>query len=296
MVRPLFLRGANLFGASKVVGPKTEIADWNSPGRIASSARWERESSHMGRAVTQAAVDVAFPAPGVRILDLACGSGAPSIPLAKLVQPGGLVVGLDLSQEPLKVSSRRALERGLANVCYLRADAQKLPFADRQFDRVVSRHGVMFFPDVELAFREAARVLRPGGTIGIITWGPFEQPYFAATAAIVMRHVGMPLPPGAEPMFRFADPESLARPLRQAGFEYVSAERRELEWVWPGSVEDLWAYFQEVTVPMKPLFAAIRPEQRAAIDREVLAALGKYSDGSRVNLTALTSVAAGTKR
>lgn len=231
-------------------------------------------------------MEAAQATPGMRVLDLACGSGAPSIPLAKRVAPGGSVVGLDLSAEPLKVARRRAQERGLQNVSYLQGNAQVLPFAENSFDRVTCRFGAMFLPDAAQAFREAWRVLRPGGRIALTVWGAFEQPYFASTAQIVMRHTGAVLPPTARAMFRFAEPESLASLLRQAGFTEVASEPRTVEWLWPGRPQEVWEYFQEATAPMRPLLEALRPEQHSAVERDVLAALGTFFDGENVRLTA----------
>lgn len=275
--------------------PKVED-NWSSPGRIASSQRWERQSARMGRGVTQAAVDAAAAAPGLRILDLACGSGAPSIPLAKQVQPGGFVAGLDFSLEPLKIARGRAAERGLANVFYLRANAQALPFADEVFDRATCRFGAMFFPDPQAAFAEARRVLRPGGRVALVVWGRLEQPYFEATVQTVIRHTGATLPLTAQRMFRFADPQALSATLRGAGFTDVRAETKSVEWLWPGKPDEVWEYFQEVTTPMRPLLDAIRPEQRVAVDRDVVAAISDYYDGENVNMAAEIVVAVGNKQ
>lgn len=277
-----------------MTGPKLE-ANWDSPGRIASATRWERQSARMGRGVTQAAVEAAAAAPGLRILDLACGSGAPSIPLAKLVAPAGFVVGLDLSRAPLKVARSRAAERHLSNILYVQGNAQVLPFPDASFDRVTCRFGAMFFPDTAAALQEASRVLRRGGRIALVVWGDFEQPYFLATAQIVMGHTGADLPASARLMFRFADPQALAAALSAAGFHQVRAERKTVEWLWPGRPDEVWQYFQESTVPFRPLLDTIRPEQRAAVDREVVAALGSKFDGEKVNLTADIVVATGLK-
>ncbi len=104
--------------------------------------------------------------PGVRVLDVAAGSGNISLPAA---QTGASVVSTDLTPELLQRSKARAAELGLT-LDYREANAQSLPFGDDEFDVVMSAIGVMFAPDHQRAARELVRVCRPGGTIGVISW------------------------------------------------------------------------------------------------------------------------------
>lgn len=106
--------------------------------------------------------------PGVRVLDVAAGSGNISLPAAKT---GATVVSTDLTPELLQRSKARAAERGLT-LDYQEANAQTLPFGDDEFDTVISAIGVMFAPDHQSAANELVRVCRPGGTIGLISWTP----------------------------------------------------------------------------------------------------------------------------
>lgn len=104
--------------------------------------------------------------PGVRVLDVAAGSGNISLPAAKT---GATVVSTDLTPELLQRSAARATELGLT-LDYQEANAQALPFGNDEFDTVISAIGVMFAPDHQCAADELVRVCRPGGTIGVISW------------------------------------------------------------------------------------------------------------------------------
>ena len=105
-------------------------------------------------------------APGVRVLDVAAGSGNISLPAAKT---GANVVSTDLTPELLQRSQARAAAQGLT-LDYQEANAQALPFGDGEFDAVISAIGVMFAPDHQRAADELVRVCRPGGMIGVISW------------------------------------------------------------------------------------------------------------------------------
>ncbi|MEB3984194.1 class I SAM-dependent methyltransferase [Mycobacterium sp. 663a-19] len=104
--------------------------------------------------------------PGVRVLDVAAGSGNISLPAAGA---GADVVSTDLTPELLERSRARAEAQGLT-LHYREANAQALPFGDGEFDAVVSAIGVMFAADHQRAADELVRVCRPGGTIGLISW------------------------------------------------------------------------------------------------------------------------------
>ncbi len=106
--------------------------------------------------------------PGVRVLDVAAGSGNISLPAAAT---GADVVSTDLTPELLQRSQARAAAQGLT-LDYREANAHALPFGDGEFDTVISAIGVQFAPDHQRAADELVRVCRPCGTIGVISWTP----------------------------------------------------------------------------------------------------------------------------
>ncbi len=106
---------------------------------------------------------------GMDLLDVGTGSGGTvAIPAA---QRGARVTGSDLTPELFEDARRRAGEAGV-EVEWVEADAEDLPFEDASFDRVLSTFGHMFAPRHERAGAELARVCRPGGVVGTITWTP----------------------------------------------------------------------------------------------------------------------------
>ena len=266
-------------------------ADWAAHARMQASKRWERQSAEMGKDITDALVHYADPQPGERVLDVACGTGAPSLKVARKVGVAGSVVATDVSAEPLQIAAERARERGLENIRFERADVHQLPFADKEFDLITCRFGVMFFTDLPQALRELRRVLKPGGRIAFAAWGTFDQPYFQTTVQVIMRRTGTPIPPGAAAMFKFSAPGTLAKGISEAGFADARDEVRTVRWVWPDSAQEMWAYLQAVTVPFRPVLDKATPE----MEKEILAELARYWDGEKVDLTAEIVLAGGRK-
>ncbi|WP_346535402.1 class I SAM-dependent methyltransferase [Micromonospora sp. DPT] len=130
--------------------------------------------------------------PGDRVLDVAAGSGNAAIPAALA---GGRVTASDLTPELLDAGRRLAANRDL-DLAWRQADAEALPFADGEFDRVMSCVGVMFAPHHQAAADELVRVCRPGGTIGLLSWTPEG---FIGQLFGTMRPYMAPPPPGAQP-------------------------------------------------------------------------------------------------
>jgi ubiquinone/menaquinone biosynthesis C-methylase UbiE len=150
--------------------------------------------------------------PGDEVLDVACGTGNAALPAALR---GARVVALDLVPELLDVARERAAEAGV-EVELLEGDAEELPFADESFDVVLSVFGVMFAPRHAVAAQEAARVLRPGGRIGLCNWTP------EGSVGEFFRTVGgyaPPLPPDAIPPFMWGTEEHVRRLFDGTGVE-----------------------------------------------------------------------------
>jgi len=269
---------------------------WGSSYRLIASEKWKAKSAAMGRDVTEALVEYARPKSGMKVLDLASGTGEPAISLAARVGSEGHVTALDLSSELLEIATKRAEERGLTNFSIQQADAHQLPFPDQSFHLVTSRFGVMFFQDCEKALREVQRVLKPGARTCFLAWGPFEQPYFSSMIGVVVKHVGGPaLVPGGPDPFRFAQPGSLSSMLRKAGFSNVEEETITLPWTWPGTAEEVWEQAQAVAAPFLPLLQRIPAEKRAEIDRQVIRSVQQYADGPNIKFGAVVVLASGTR-
>jgi ubiquinone/menaquinone biosynthesis C-methylase UbiE len=130
--------------------------------------------------------------PGMRVLDVAAGTGNASLPAA---QRGANVTASDLTPELLEAGLRRAAAEGL-ELEWLEADAEHLPFADESYDVVMSSIGAMFAPHHQDVADELVRVCRPGGTIGLLSWTP------EGMIGALFRTMGpfaAPPPPGAQP-------------------------------------------------------------------------------------------------
>jgi SAM-dependent methyltransferase len=282
--------------ASSNPEPSNAEPAWGTSYRLVASEKWKAKSAGMGKAVTEALVEYAQAKPGMRVLDLASGTGEPAISLAARVGPQGHITALDVSMELLAIAEKRARERGLDNFSTRQADAHALPFADNSFDLATCRFGVMFFRDTSVALRELRRVLRANSRACFLAWGPFDQPYWRSTMGVVHRHVGGSLlAPGGPDPFRFAAPGSLSDVLQRADFREVQEETKTLPWTWPGTAEEVWEQAQAVSVPFRPMLERVQAQMWPQIHAEVLAAIGQYVRGEDIEFGASVVLASGRK-
>ncbi len=136
---------------------------------------------------------------GQSVLDVAAGTGNAAIPAALR---GAQVVASDLTPELGTEGRREAKRRGL-DIFWHDADAEDLPYADGDFDVVLSAVGVMFAPRHQLAADEMVRVTRPGGTLGVLNWTPEG---FIGQMFQTMKPFAPPAPAGALPPPLWGDP------------------------------------------------------------------------------------------
>src|SRR6266446_3071956 len=154
-------------------------------------------------------------APGERVLEIGCGTGAATTPFAEAVGERGEVIGVDISEPMLAGARKRIAESGLRNVSLLHTDAQTHRFEPNRFDLITSRFGVMFFADPVAAFTNLLPAVRPGGRLCFACWAALkDNRHWLIPYEVILRHLGPPAPkppraPG--PGWRSATPTMCAR-------------------------------------------------------------------------------------
>lgn len=192
---------------------------------------------------------------GARVLDVACGTGNLAIPAAR---HGAVVTGADIATNLLEQARHRAAAENL-QVAFEEADAERLPYADAQFDLVMTMFGAMFAPRPQLVAAELTRVCRPGGVIAMANWTPggFIGQVFQVGAKYIPPPEGIPAPVewGIEDSVhaRFS---SYASEIRTA--------RRMAEFDFPFSPHQVVLFFREYFGPTKLAFLRLDQQTQAA--------------------------------
>lgn len=146
---------------------------------------------------------------GMRALDVGCGTGVVAITAAR---SGATVSAIDLTP-PLLERARDNARIADVSIDFREADAEELPFADAEFDAVLSQFAHMFAPRPEVAVREMLRVLKPGGTLAFSTWPP--ELLVGHTVGLTARYMPPP-PPGVVPPILWGDPNVIRERLGSA--------------------------------------------------------------------------------
>jgi SAM-dependent methyltransferase len=207
------------------------------------------------------------------VLDVAAGTGNAAIPAALA---GADVVASDLTPELFEVGRREAEERG-ALLEWREADAEALPFADDEFDTVLSCLGVMFAPHHQAGADELVRVTRPGGTIGLLNWTPEG---FIGQLFATMRPYAPPPPPGAQPPPLWGS-EDHVRALLGDRVEQVTTRRQTVRVDHFGTPEEFRDYFKANYGPTIAIYRSIADDtdRVAALDRELVELARRYDRG-----------------
>jgi SAM-dependent methyltransferase len=176
--------------------------------------------------------------PGEDVLDIASGSGNPAVSIALSMTGNGSVTCTDLTPTMLETARARADNLSLSMMRFAAADMGALPFPDETFDCVTCRFGLMFPEDKITAAAETRRVLKPGGRIAYLVWGPYEEnPAFYVPRRTVAAYFEEP-EESAPSRHSMSAPGTLKDILDAAG--YVRTEERELRY--KNQVDDLDAY------------------------------------------------------
>lgn len=178
--------------------------------------------SWLGEA-TNVMLDMADVREGQRVLDVAAGAGEQTIVTAQRVGPTGSVLATDISPNILEFAQQAARQAGLENVETKVADGENLDLLENSFDAVISRVGLIYFPDQHKALTGMRLVLKPGGRVAAITYStPEHNKFFSVPVSIIRRRANLPPPlPGQPGPFSLGGPGVLEAAYQKAGFRNI---------------------------------------------------------------------------
>jgi SAM-dependent methyltransferase len=226
---------------------------------------------------------------GESVLEIGCGAGALTVPLAEAVGAQGRVVAVDISEPMLGAARQRVRDSGLENITLVLGDAQVFEFEPAAFDLATSRMGVMFFSDPAAAFRNIGSALKPGGRLVFACWAPLaENRHWLISYDIALRHLGPPAPPPPhEPgPLAFGDPDYIRQFLTAAGFADITVERAHPTIIAGNPEEE--AHHALMMGPTARLIEEKDPaeETRQTIAREIEAAFAAEASRGPIRLPA----------
>ncbi len=267
-----------------------QIDYWNGEA----GQRWAGYDDMMSRLLAPVAELLLDHAPpgGVRAaLDVGCGGGSQSLQLARRLDAGARVTGVDIS-EPLLAVARRRAEKVEEDLEFLQADAAVHRFEPHSFDLLFSRFGVMFFDDPEAAFANLRHALVPSAPLLFCCWQALQDnPWTWLAVQAALQHV--PAPPAPRPgepgPFAFADPVRVEAILGRAGFEDINIHNQPITLHW-GEGETLADQVRELVQigPVGRLLTDQPAEVREQVRESIAEVMTPYYDGEALVLEGAT--------
>lgn len=177
-------------------------------------------------AATERMLDAAEVTTGSQVLDVAAGAGGQTIAAARRVGPQGRVLATDISPAILEYARNAAQQSGLANVDTLEADGEQLDVAEAGFDAVISRVGLIYFPDQQAALSRMRMALRPGGKLSAVVYSTADRNgFFSIPVGIIRRRAQLPPPaPGQPGPFSLGSPGVAEETLARAGLHDITVD------------------------------------------------------------------------
>ena len=229
------------------------------------AAEYDRAFAHVTAHFMPILLRAARLAPGMRVLDIATGTGLSAEATLAAVGPTGHVTAADLS--PAMVEKARERLGKAPNVLVSVDDGQALSFPDRSFDAVLCNLGLMFFPDPVRGLSEFRRVLRPGGRVAVSVNTVVERSYNHQINAIIARHVPS-LAEAVTRTFALGEASRLQFLFSEAGFVDIETDTVKHTFVLP-SFDAYYGPFERGGASTGQALAAVSEEIRRAVREEV---------------------------
>ncbi|MET0326079.1 MAG: methyltransferase domain-containing protein [Ilumatobacteraceae bacterium] len=227
---------------------------------------------------TERMLDAAGVASGSHVLDVAAGAGGQTLVAARRAGPDGRVVATDISSTILEYAAKSAAEAGIGNVETVTADGEALDgLPASSFDAVISRVGLIYFPDRSQALAGMRRALRQDGRIAAIVYStPDRNEFFSVPVSIIRTRAQLPPPqPGQPGPFSLGSPGVLEAALHDAGFRDVSVQVVPAPLRLP-SAADCVRFERESFGALHQMLAGVPADERPAVWDEIETALTRY--------------------
>ncbi|BCL38397.1 class I SAM-dependent methyltransferase [Nostoc sp. MS1] len=238
--------------------------------------------------VNDALLDAIKVKSGVKLLDVACGTGWLS---AAAIKRQAIVTGLDYAENMVAIARERCPQGR-----FYQGDALNLPFDANEFEAIVCNLGILHFPEPERAIAESFRVLKSGGYYAFTCWTPpTRNPFMALILGAVQNYGNMNVDlPQGPPLFRFGEATECYHVLSKAGFNQVFINELSINWTF-SQAQDVMPTVVVSTARLGPLLAMQTQEQQRNIERAIIEGASRYSTDNGVEIPASVVLAVGSK-
>ena len=245
---------------------------------------------------TDAMLDMAGVNSGSRVLDVAAGAGGQTLVAARRVGPTGHVLATDISANILAFAAAEAAHHQLDNVATLVVDGETLDVAAGSFDAVISRVGLIYFPDQQAALAAMIRALRPGGRVAAIVYTtPARNEFFSIPVGIIRRRAELAPPaPGQPGPFSLGAPGTIESVFAAAGLTDIETQVIESPLRLSSAVECV-RFERESFGALHQMLSGLDEAGRAQAWDEITSELARFESDGRFVGPCEMLVAAGTK-
>ena len=216
---------------------------------------------------------------GYSVLDIAAGAGEQSITAAEKVGPNGYVLATDLAPKILDFALDLAKEKEINNIETKEMDGENLTLADNSFDTVISRVGLIFFPDQQKALKEMKRVLKPGGFVAAIVYSTADKnKFFSIPVSVIRKRAQLPPPLTGQPgPFSLGAEGVLDDAFKKAGFINVQSKTVSAP-VQMDKAEDCVQFEYESFAALHQMLGGLSNSEKDAAWEEIRIELSKFED------------------
>lgn len=251
---------------------------------------WWQTIERGAQKVSDKIIELAEIKPGDKVLDIATGIGEPAVTAARKIMPNGKVIAIDISPQMLAIAKTRAKSLGLDSIMEFReSDGEKIDFPEltaSKFEAILSRWGLMFFPNLPTALVRIRQMLSANGRLSAAVWSaPSKVPLLGLAFATVREQINAPTPlPTTPGPFALSDVEALKQSFSQAGFKDIKIDTFQITFEFD-SPESYTRFHQQVTAPIHAMLANHTEEVKKHVWNSITEVVWQYADShGRVNL------------